>query len=156
MTTDRSRLDRRPSYQDLDLAQCFELLPLHSTGRVAWTAADGPQLFPVSYVWLDELIIFRTSPYGVLSELVRRTDVVFEVDDVDQERRVAWSVIVHGRAEGIAAPDRLGDPDTAAWPLPWAGGHRNLFIGITPRTVTGRRFDRAAIHAPPGNGTAPP
>lgn len=130
---------RRHTYDDLDLARCHQLLAAHHVGRVAWSAADGPQLFPVSYTWLDGSVVFRTSPYGILSELVRRTPVVFEVDEVDPSRRRGWSVIVRGRAAGVASPDRTsGSSGLAA--RPWAGGDRHLIIAVTPEHITGRLF----------------
>lgn len=137
---------RRFGYDDLDTDKCQDLLALHSIGRIAWTAADGPQLFPVSYTWVPGLIIFRTSPYGILSELVQRTVVVFEVDETDQTNRVGWSVIVRGRAAGIAFPDHPAQPLTMN-AVPWASGHRNLVIGVTPTQITGRRFGPVADSA---------
>ena len=61
----------------------------------------------MTYAYHDGTIIFRTSPYGVLSELVRPTDVALEIDELDQESRQVWSVVVQGRAQGIAEPDQL-------------------------------------------------
>ena len=130
---------RRFTYEDLSVEQCRDLLALRHVGRIAWTAADGPQLFPISYVWHDGAVIFRTSAYGVLSELVQRTEVVFEVDDIDQERRLGWSILVRGCAAGIA-PEELTRPSVMATALPWASGHRNLIIAVTPEEITGRRF----------------
>ncbi len=130
---------RRRTYHDLDLARCHQLLATHHVGRVAWSAADGPQLFPVSYAWVEESIIFRTSPYGILSELVRRTPVVFEVDEIDQNRRRGWSVIVRGRAGGVAAPGPASG-SVADTTRPWADGNRNLIIGVTAEHITGRTF----------------
>ncbi len=130
---------RRLSYEDLSAAACRDLLARRHVGRIAWTAADGPQLFPISYVWHDGQVIFRTSAYGVLSELVQRTAVVFEVDDIDQQRRLGWSILVRGCAAGIA-PDELTRPSVMATALPWASGHRNLIIAVTPEQITGRRF----------------
>ena len=130
---------RRLTSEDLSVAQCRDLLALRHVGRIAWTAADGPQLFPISYVWHDGSVIFRTSPYGVLSELVLRTEVVFEVDDIDQQRRLGWSILVRGCAAGIA-PEELTRPSVMVTALPWASGHRNLIIAVTPEQITGRRF----------------
>lgn len=127
-------------YNDIELDRCRALLALHSVGRIAWTAADGPQLFPVSYHWIDGLVVFRTSPYGILSELVQRTAVVFEVDEIDEIDRVGWSVIVRGRAAGTAFPDRLGRPSPMIDTSPWGSGHRSLVIGVTPTEISGRYF----------------
>lgn len=130
---------RRRTYSDLDVTRCHRLIAAHQVGRVAWGAADGPQLFPVSYAWLEGRIVFRTSPYGILSELVRRTAVVFEVDEIDETRRRGWSVIIRGRAGGIASPDQLRSA-TPIGTVPWADGDRYLVIAIEPVEITGREF----------------
>jgi uncharacterized protein len=119
-------------------ARCQQLLESQSIGRVAWQAADGPQILPVTYACHDGTIIFRTSPYGVLSELVRPTDVALEIDELHQESRRGWSVVVQGRAQGVAEPDQLVRMWTVGGVVPWASGIRNVFIQIIPHRITGR------------------
>jgi hypothetical protein len=46
----------------------------------------------VTYTYYAKTIVFRTSPYGVLSSLERHTRVAFEIDDIDEERESGWSV----------------------------------------------------------------
>ena len=94
------RRARPVSFGPISPARCEELLQSQSVGRIAWQAADGPQILPVTYAWHEGTIIFRTSPYGVLSELVRPTDVAMEIDELDQHSRRGWSVVVQGRAAG--------------------------------------------------------
>ena len=121
--------------------ECVGLLESHSIGRVAWQAADGPQILPVTYVYQSDRIYFRTSPHGVLSELLRPTDVAFEVDDLNHDTRTGSSVVVYGRAEAVASPAeamRIWTTDLA----PWAPDIRNLFIQITPHRTTGRLLTR--------------
>ena len=81
--------------------------------------------------------MFRTSPYGMLSELRRRTAVAFEVDGIDEPTETGWDVLGRGFAEAVT-----GDyPLTQLWrsgPSPWAAGTRNLFIAITLTSLTGR------------------
>jgi uncharacterized protein len=119
-------------------ARCQELLESQTVGRIAWQAADGPQILPVTYAWHEGTIIFRTSPYGVLSELIRPTEVALEIDELDQKNRGGWSVVVQGRAQGVAEPDQLVRMWTVGGVVPWAAGVRNVFIQITPHRVTGR------------------
>ena len=126
------------SLRELSVAECWELLGNHSIGRVAWKAADGLQLLPVSYAVYREAIVFRTSPYGLLSELVRPSEVIFEVDELDRRARAGWSVLVRGRARSVAAPNELMELGTLDSLSPWAAGVRTLFIEITPRLLTGR------------------
>jgi nitroimidazol reductase NimA-like FMN-containing flavoprotein (pyridoxamine 5'-phosphate oxidase superfamily) len=125
-------------FRGISPARCQELLESQSVGRVAWQAADGPQILPVTYAWHQGMIIFRTSPYGVLSELIRPTAVAFEIDELDQVNRRGWSVVVQGRAQGVAEPDQLVQMWTVGSVVPWAAGVRNVFIQITPHKVTGR------------------
>ena len=103
-----------------------------------WKGADGLQLLPVSYAFHHDAVVFRTSPYGVLSELVRPVEVIFEVDDLDSESRTGWSVVVTGRAQAVAEPRDLVE----LWTID----------GVTPlgcrRTDLLHRGDAAADHRP--------
>ena len=129
-----------PQSSVLSAERCRQLLTEHHVGRVAWEGADGLQLLPVSYAFHRNAVIFRTSPYGVLSELVRPVDVVFEVDELDTEFRTGWSVVVTGRALAVAEPRELVQLWTVDGLTPWAEGVRTLFIEVTPRKITGRLF----------------
>lgn len=130
--------DRQAHFAELSQARCEELLSQHSVGRVAWNAADGPQILPVNYAWHVGQVLFRTVPYGVMSTLARRTPVAFELDHIDEEQRAGWSVVVRGFAEAVMQDQelvRLWSDDTV---VPWAIGSRTLFLAITPRTISGR------------------
>jgi uncharacterized protein len=98
---------------------------------------DGPQILLVTYQYRNGSVIFRTSPAGALSVLVRRTSVAFEIDGIDEQRHSGSSVLVLGFAEAMAHNYLL----TSAWetgPVRWAEGVRNLFIEIKPRKISGR------------------
>jgi uncharacterized protein len=129
--------DPTNEFRPMSPRRCHELLESQNIGRLAWQAADGPQILPVTYACHDGTIIFRTSPHGVLSELVRPTDVALEIDELDQQSRQGWSVVVQGRAQGIAEPDQLVRMWTVGV-VPWASGVRNVFIQIIPHRITGR------------------
>lgn len=82
-------------------------------------------------------MIFLTSPVGPLAGLVRRTSVAFEIDEINEQNKSGWRVLVVGFAEAMAHNYLL----TSAWetgPVPWADGVRNLFVEITPRKISGR------------------
>jgi hypothetical protein len=135
---EEAELDSTNEFGPISPPRCQELLQSHSIGRIAWQAADGPQILPVTYAWHDGTIIFRTSPYGVLSELIRPTDVAMEIDELDQESRQGWSVLVQGRAQGVAEPDQLVRMWTVGGVVPWASGVRNVFIQVIPHQISGR------------------
>jgi nitroimidazol reductase NimA-like FMN-containing flavoprotein (pyridoxamine 5'-phosphate oxidase superfamily) len=135
-----SPADQKPSpgsFGELSETECKQLLAEHTAGRVGFMAPDGPQILPVTYQYRNGSVIFRTSPAGALSGLVRRTSVAFEIDGIDEQRHSGWSVLVLGFAEAMAHDYLL----TSAWetgPVPWAEGVRNLFIEIKPRKISGR------------------
>ena len=106
-------------------------------------------LLPVSYAYYRNTVVFRTSPYGVLSELVRPAEVVFEVDELDLDRRAGWSVMVTGRAEAVAEPHELVQLWAVDGLVPWAPGVRTLFIQVAPRRISGRAFGAAVPAAVP-------
>jgi uncharacterized protein len=131
-----------PSFASLSERECVDLLESHSIGRVAWQAADGPQVLPVTYAFRGGVAYFRTSPQGILSELVRATDVALEVDDLDPSRRTGWSVVLHGQARGVAAPAEVSQLWEADGLVPWAPGGRSLFVQIRPTRIGGRIIRR--------------
>lgn len=120
--------------------RCIELLEASHVGRVGWQASDGQQILPVSYAYHQGTIVFRTSPYGALSELVQAHDVAFEVDELDQNERLGWSIVVQGRAQAVEEPQDLVQFWTIDEVSPWAAGIRNLFVQITPTRTTGRQL----------------
>jgi len=132
--------DSSSHFEEIPREECQRLLGAQSTGRVAWNSPDGPQVLPVSYrLYIDD-IVFRTSPYGVLAQLVKPTEVAFEIDDIDQAHGVGWSVLVRGRAKAVVAPHELASLWTKPGAVPWAPGTRNVWIAISAHTITGRRL----------------
>ena len=122
--------------------QCRDLLQTRDVARVAWQSATGLLILPVTYVWYDKSVVFRTSPYGALSELIRPTEVALEIDDLDQQRHSGWSVLVQGQAAAVAEPAEMVRLWAVDGLVPWAPGTRNLFIQITPRVISGRMLTR--------------
>jgi nitroimidazol reductase NimA-like FMN-containing flavoprotein (pyridoxamine 5'-phosphate oxidase superfamily) len=138
------RFDANPARRSgrLTEPECIRLLETHSLGRLAWQAADSQQVIPINYIFRSGAVFFRTSPQGILSELMRPTDVALEVDDLDHNKRTGWTVIVYGRAKAVAAPAELLEQGEIDDLVPWAPGVRNLFIQITPSRITGRLLQR--------------
>ena len=97
----------------------------------------------------EDSLVFRTSPHGVLSELIRPTDVALQVDGLDELHRSGWSVLVQGRAEAVAQPTEVAHLWSVGGLVPWAPGGRNLFIRITPRRITGRVLVSRGVDAEP-------
>jgi nitroimidazol reductase NimA-like FMN-containing flavoprotein (pyridoxamine 5'-phosphate oxidase superfamily) len=126
-------------FQEIHATRCRELLAHHHTGRVAWSAPDGPELLPVTYAVHNGDVVFRTSPYGAMAQLAeQRCPVAFEIDDIDREQGSGWSVVVRGTTRGVVPAHELVTLWTVDGIEPRATGIRNAFVAITPRTISGR------------------
>jgi uncharacterized protein len=130
-------------FEAIGREQCFDLLAANHLGRVAWQAADLPQILPVTYAMYQGSVYFRTTPDGILSELAQPTRVALEVDELDQQTRSGWSIVLQGRTSAVSEPDALAHLWAADSLVPWATGNRTLFICIRPDRVSGRIVRRS-------------
>ena len=129
----------------IDLApdECWELAASRPVGRLAWTGPHGPTVIPVNFVVTGSDVLIRTTAY---SEAARECDdgpVAFEVDELDEENRSGWSVLLRGHAHLEYGAHDGADAD-AAEPEVWAPGPRSLRLRIEVTEVTGRRITHAA------------
>ena len=120
-----------------DEAECLELLASRTVGRLAYVARAGtPDIVPVNYRYVDGRVVIRSAPGPKLQAAERRERVALEVDELDEETRSGWSVVVHGRAT-VLRPEH--EPPEGA--VPWAPGPRRHVLQVVPERVTGRRLD---------------
>jgi nitroimidazol reductase NimA-like FMN-containing flavoprotein (pyridoxamine 5'-phosphate oxidase superfamily) len=125
-------------FEPIGRQQCLDLIESHHLGRVAWQAADLPQILPITYAMLQRSIYFRTLPDGILAELAQPTSVALEVDELDQQTRTGWCIVLHGHSSAVREPDELADLWASDSLVPWASGNRTLFIRIRPDRIDGR------------------
>jgi nitroimidazol reductase NimA-like FMN-containing flavoprotein (pyridoxamine 5'-phosphate oxidase superfamily) len=136
---DDSFLDRSERrFEPIGSQQCLDLIGSHHLGRIAWQAADLPQILPITYAMHQGSVYFRTAPDGLLAELAQPTSVALEVDDLDQQTRTGWSIVLHGHSSAVRQPDELADLWASDSLVPWASGNRTLFIRIRPDRIEGR------------------
>ncbi|MFJ4989810.1 pyridoxamine 5'-phosphate oxidase family protein [Streptomyces sp. NPDC088732] len=123
----------------LSRKECWALLSTHGVGRVGVLMPEGLTILPVNYVVVDGAIAFRSYP-GSTPAAVSGTRCAFEVDHVDDLLSQGWSVLIRGVARTVTDPAGVQHLVEHARTGPWAGGGRNLWLKITPGTVTGRRI----------------
>lgn len=122
--------------------ECLTLLHGESLGRLA-VADHGyypPHIVPVNYIMADEdAVVFRSND-GLKFKLsvLAEHSVSFEIDCVDQAGRMAWSVVVQGRAE-LLTGEEIDALPLGQWLEPLAPGERAQWIRIVPYSITGRR-----------------
>ncbi len=140
MADSTSPSTRRGTFVPLDEADCWKLLETTTVGRLAFSSDDGIVILPVNFLVHDRRIYVRTEAGSTIAELAHgRDDVAFEIDYHDGMNQAGWNVLIKGSTteagtlEGeraLASTSRLG---------PWAPGERSMIIGLTPRSVSGRR-----------------
>ncbi len=124
----------------LSLPECRQLLASRDVGRIGWVNAQRPRILPVSYTCVADLIVIRTLPGRILSQLTRHTPVVLEVDDLDEAGRHGWSVLATGVTRPIAPDEVAALVAPRELAEPWSPDQRTLHIAITLETLSGRRF----------------
>ncbi len=121
-------------------AECLALLDTRHVGRLAYVARAGvPDVVPVNYALVDGDVLLRSGPGPKLQAAERREVVAFEVDDLDEQGRTGWSVVVHGRAVRLGPDEHRRLPE-GALPETWASGPRWAVVRIRPTRIAGRRL----------------
>ena len=132
--------DEESGLEVITLSECVQLLEAQEVARVAFSANGAIQLLPINFAWDGEAIVFRCEPGSSLSHSIG-SEVVLEVDGMNERDRTGWSVLARGVPVSVE-PDRT--PDLAArlrrLPLyPWAGGEKGQWLRLIPAPLTGRR-----------------
>ncbi|WP_199737051.1 MULTISPECIES: pyridoxamine 5'-phosphate oxidase family protein [Micromonospora] len=120
-------------------AEAMRLVASVRVGRVVFTQRALPAIRPVNHVVLDGLVVFGTHRDSAVATQTAGapTVVAYEVDQIDEEQRSGWSVVVTGLAVRVEAGERA---DRYHGRLrPWVGVADHL-IAVTPRLVTGFRL----------------
>jgi nitroimidazol reductase NimA-like FMN-containing flavoprotein (pyridoxamine 5'-phosphate oxidase superfamily) len=127
-----------PESRELDPQECERLLRAGVVGRVALSTPEGPHIVPVNYAVVDDTIVVRTSAYSVLGAHGRGAMLAFEVDHIDHDRHVGWSVVARGRGWAEVDADQVARIREDWQPRPWASGNRNVYLRIKWDCLSGR------------------
>jgi uncharacterized protein len=129
------------SLDEISEAECWQLLATQPVGRVAVIVGHYPLVFPVNFAVADRSILYRTG-WGAKLQSVHRSNVTFEVDELDLVHRSGWSVMVKGVAQELNFERNRGEISEAEFGAvtPWAPGERDHFIRIIADEITGRRI----------------
>ncbi|MFI6544264.1 helix-turn-helix domain-containing protein [Streptomyces prunicolor] len=139
LTPGDGRAGSDPTFTELTVQECRELLSTHGMGRVAIPTVSGPVIVPVNYSVVDGAIVYRTAP-GAMPSRAAGCQVTFEIDRIDEAFAEGWSVLALGRARTVTDPDDVRRLTEHAFSTPWAGGPREEWIRIDTLSLTGRRI----------------
>lgn len=135
--------------EEIEREECVGLLATQTMGRLAM-ADHGyypPHIVPVNFILDGDVVVFR-SDAGLKFKLsvLAEHSVSFEIDSVDTAGRLAWSVVVQGRAE-LLDEDEVEAKGYAQRLDAWAPGDRQQWVRVLPYTITGRRLRPAPVPA---------
>ena len=131
----------RNGLEVLDPTCCRRLLASATIGRVGLSAGALPTVLPVSFLLIDDGIVFRTGRGTKLEAATHGAVVAFEVDDIDPLSHTGWSVVVTGIARELSALDDL--ERLRSMPVPsWGLGAADRYVCISTDLITGRRIAR--------------
>lgn len=139
MTGPTPHLDRN-GLEVLGPDECLELLASQPVGRLAFLHEGGPMILPVTYVVSHGGVAFRTAAGSKLDTAIMGRPVAFEVDGLDMDRRLGWSVVVQGVVEVVDDPEReaeLEDRDLQPWSDHVADG---AWVLLRAEEISGRRI----------------
>ena len=122
----------------LDVDTCVRLLADNRFGRVAFDDGDGPVILPVNYVFHKGSVVFRSDLGSKVSAAEDVTPAAFEIDHVDEDRRVGWSVVVRGRIIEVRDQADLEDVLQAGIQPFVAGEGKPYVVRLEQRSITGR------------------
>lgn len=131
--------------EQIDVADCLELLGSVSLGRVVFTEKALPAIRPVNHVLDGGAVIIRSHLGGGLATAVgssRGMVVAYEADTIDPVEHVGWSVVVTGVAHLVADSREVARYEGLL--RPWVDIAMDCVIRIEPHLVTGYRLVEAA------------
>ncbi|WP_426566779.1 pyridoxamine 5'-phosphate oxidase family protein [Angustibacter sp. McL0619] len=127
-----------PKVEELREHESWQLVRGTAVGRLAVIVDARPEIFPVNHIVNHAEIVFRSAPGTKLSG-ADGSLVAFEVDGVDLDSGLAWSVVAKGRAHVIRKLQEV--VDTFGMELTsWQSGEKPIFVRIQVDEITGRRF----------------
>jgi uncharacterized protein len=130
----------------LTTSECKQLLDEHHFGRLAFVEQVGvmPMIIPVNYLVYGGKIVFRTDPGAKLTAALHGAPVAFEVDGIQKQQQVGWSVVVQGHVQEVTETTELDE--LRKTPLvAWASGAKEHYVRINPGRVSGRRINVADL-----------
>ena len=133
-------IDGRQGLEQIPMLGCMRHLRTETIGRVAVMVDGHPEIFPVNYA-VDEQgdIFFRTDRGSKLDAIATAPTVAFEIDGIDEENQLGWSVLAVGPARWLGSPQELARARTLAL-QPWATGEKANVVRLRATKVTGRRI----------------
>ena len=130
-----------PHLERLTRAECRQLLPGATVGRLAVPTPNFPTVEPVSFAILDGEIVVAARADSAADAVPIGTVLTFEADVLDHAHQGGWSVVVSGPVEEL---DHDVMPLVRAQLAPWPAADNDRLLLIRSERITGHRIVTAA------------
>ena len=127
--------------EQMSTQECWEVLDRERFGRLAVAVQGEPDIFPINFLVDDGVLLMRTAAGTKLTELVINAAVAVEADGREGDR--AWSVIVKGLARMVDSFSETYVDDEKHLET-WLPSDKPIYVEITVRDISGRRFYRGS------------
>jgi nitroimidazol reductase NimA-like FMN-containing flavoprotein (pyridoxamine 5'-phosphate oxidase superfamily) len=126
--------------EQLTRTEALELISSVPIGRLVFTHQALPAIRPVNHLVEGESVIVRATAGAAVTAAAGRDGVVvaYEADEIDNNARVGWSVIIVGTARLLT--DEMAADRYRARLTPWLSESMDDVIIITADIVTGYRM----------------
>jgi len=125
--------------EEIGRDECLALMATERLGRLGLVVDGVPIVLPMQFVLDGDLVVLQTNQ-GAKTLHAPLSSVSFEVDHVDWEQGVGWSVLIQGIGEDIStAIDERSQERRLLAVHSWAPPPADRWLTIIPRKITGRR-----------------
>jgi len=132
-------VEHRGVIEELGREECLALMSTQRLGRLGVMVDGVPLVLPMQFLLDGETVVLQTNQ-GAKALHAPLTSVSFEVDQVDWDQGVGWSVIIQGLGEDIStAIDERSEALRSLAVHSWAPPPADRWLMIIPRVITGRR-----------------
>jgi len=138
MNTPHRRFDHT-GLEILSEVECHKLLGSVPVGRLVFTQSALPAVRLVNFIVDDKTIVFP-APDGDKYRAAERGDVVgFEVDEIDLDRHLGWTVTAVGHLS-VVESDEKADLQHILTLRPWTAQRDHHLIRLGIESLEGRRL----------------
>ena len=126
------------SVEELGRDECLTRMATQRLGRLGVVVDGVPLVLPMQFAMDGETVVLQTNQ-GAKAFHAPLASVTFEVDHVDWEKGLGWSVLVQGFEEDISSA--IDDRSEALRSLAiqsWAPPPADRWLKIIPQKITGR------------------
>jgi len=131
-------MEHAGTVEELGRDECLTRMATQRLGRLGVVVDGVPLVLPMQFAMEGETVVLQTNQ-GAKTLNAPLTSVSFEVDHVDWDKGVGWSVLLQGYGADISsALDERSEALRSLTVQSWAPPPADRWLKIIPRKITGR------------------